>query len=249
MTGRNANRTSVRRLDLIERFVNWVTDDAFDRAKAYMVVFVAEAQHLTQRLTDAPCHAVGIRRDAFERPVDERADANHARPLRAVAHEHVLVAVDTHDHDAVIAQLVDVEIVLADAAAERGDQRADLGRRQHLVEARTLDVEDFALERQDRLRAPVAPLFGGAAGRVALDDEDLRQRRILLLTVGELAGKTRDVERALAARHLARLARRLARARRLHHLGDDEARLLRMLEQEFLQLGADRGLDDALDLG
>ena len=46
----------------------------------------------------------------------------------------------------------------ADAAAERGDERADLGRREHLVEARALDVEDLALERQDRLelagRAP-----------------------------------------------------------------------------------------------
>ena len=31
-----------------------------------------------------------------------------------------------HDDDLVVAQLVDVELVLADAGAQRGDQRADL---------------------------------------------------------------------------------------------------------------------------
>ncbi len=154
-----------------------------------------------------------------------------------------------HDDHAVIAELGDVEIVLADAGTERRDQRADLGRRQHLVEARPLDIQDLALERQDRLRAPVAALLGGAAGGVALDDEDLGQRRVFLLTVGELAREPRDIERALAPRHLARLSRRLARARRFDHLGDDEARLLRVLEEKFLQLRADRGLDHALHLG
>ncbi len=45
---------------------------------------------------------------------------------------------------------------------------------------------------------------------------------------------------------LARLARRLARPRGLAHLGEDEAGLLRVLEQEFLELRADGVLDDAL---
>ena len=120
---------------------------------------------------------------------------------------------------------------------------------EHLVEARLLDVEDLALERQDRLRAPIAALLGRAAGRIALDDEDLRQRRILLLAVGELARQARDIERALAPGHLARLARRLARARGLDDLGDDGARFLRMLEQKFAELLRHRGLDHALDLG
>ena len=109
---------------------------------------------------------------------------------------------------------------------------------EHLVEARLLDVQDLALQRQDRLRAAIAALLGGAAGGVALDDEDLGQRRILFLAVGELAGQARDIERALAAGHLARLARGLARARGLQNLVDDGARFLRMLQQEFLQLVA-----------
>ena len=94
----------------------------------------------------------------------------------------------------------------------------DLLRREHLVEARLLDVEDLAAQRQDGLVLPVAALLRRAAGRVALDDEQLRQRRIALLAVGQLAGQRAAVERALAARQLLRLARRLADARRLDAL-------------------------------
>ncbi len=68
-----------------------------------------------------------------------------------------------HDDDAVIAQLLDIEIVAADAGAQRRDQRADLVGRQHLVEARALDVEDLAAQRQHRLVLAVAALFGGTA--------------------------------------------------------------------------------------
>src|SRR4029077_12918184 len=105
-----------------------------------------------------------------------------------------------HDDDAVIARLVGVEILAADAGAERLDQVADLGRGQHLVEARALDVEDLAFERQDRLKAPVAPLLGRAASAVALDDEYLALRRIAFLAVRELAGQVGDIERGLAPR-------------------------------------------------
>ena len=38
------------------------------------------------------------------------------------------------------------------------------GRAQHLVEARALDVEDLAAQRQDRLEFAVAALLGRAAG-------------------------------------------------------------------------------------
>ena len=126
-----------------------------------------------------------------------------------------------HDDDLVVAQLVGVELVAADAGAERGDQRADLLAAQHLVEARALDVEDLAAQRQHRLEFAVAALLGGAAGRVALDDEEFGLGRIALLAVGELAGQRGDVERALAAGQFARLARRLARGGGFHHLADD----------------------------
>ena len=94
--------------------------------------------------------------------------------------------------------------------------------RQHLVEARALDVEDLAAQRQHRLVLAVAALLGGAAGRVALDDEEFGLGRIALLAIGELAGQRGDVERALAPRQLARLARGFAGGGGLDHLADDD---------------------------
>ena len=91
-------------------------------------------------------------------------------------------------------------------------------RREHAIEADLLDVEDLALERQDRLERAVAALLGGAAGGLTLDDEQLALRRIALLTVGELARQRRQLERAFALHHLARLASGLARPRREHRL-------------------------------
>src|SRR3546814_19492365 len=93
--------------------------------------------------------------------------------------------------------MVRVGLVAADAGAQRGDQRADLVRGQHAVEARAFDVEDLAPQRQHRLVLAVAALLGRAAGRVALDDEQLAERRVLFLAVGELAGQAGDIPRAL----------------------------------------------------
>ena len=98
---------------------------------------------------------------------------------------------------------------------------------QQLLVARLLDVEDLAAQRQDRLELAVAALLGGAAGGVALDDVDLAQRRVLLLAVGQLAGQAHAVEHALAARHLARLARGFARARGVDDLAADDLGVVR----------------------
>src|SRR3546814_9375603 len=49
-----------------------------------------------------------------------------------------------HDDDAVVAQLVRVVLVAADAGAQRGDHGANLVGGQHPVETRALDVEDFS---------------------------------------------------------------------------------------------------------
>src|ERR1700723_1564375 len=116
----------------------------------------------------------------------------------------------SHDNYAVIAQLVDMEVVAADAAAEGRDESAHLRRCQHLVEARLLDVEDFPLQWEDGLSTPVASLLGRAAGGVAFDQEHFGECGILLLAVRELARQPRDIERALTARHFACLARGFA---------------------------------------
>ena len=133
--------------------------------------------------------------------------------------------------------------------AERRDHRLDFVAAQHLVEAGFLDVEDLALDRQDRLEAAIAPLLRRAACRLTLDDVDLAQRRIAFLAVGELAGQRAAVERALAADEIAGLARGLARARRVDGLQDDPLRDVRVLLEERAELVVDDRFDDALDLG
>src|SRR5262249_29958604 len=129
-----------------------------------------------------------------------------------------------HDDDAVVAQLLDIEVLGADAAAEGRDHRLDLVAAQHLVAARLLDVENLALEGKDRLEAPVASLLRRSTGRFALDDVQLAERGIALLAVGELARQRAAVERALAPHEIARLARRLAGASRVGGLADDALR-------------------------
>src|SRR5262249_21310621 len=131
---------------------------------------------------------------AVEEREEQRAD------VRAV---DVRVA---HEDDRVVAELGELLVLRADPGAERRDEELDLLRRQHLVEACLLDVQDLAAEREDRLVLPVAALLRGAAGGVALDDEELRERGIPLLAVGELPGKRSAVERPLAAREVLRLA-------------------------------------------
>ena len=98
-----------------------------------------------------------------------------------------------HDDDLVIADLVDVEraflLAIADARADGGDEVLDFPVLQRAVEAGLLDVEDLAAQRQDRLGAAVAALFGGATGGVTFDNIELGFRGIALRAVGEFAGQ------------------------------------------------------------
>ena len=166
--------------------------------------------------------------------------------MRAV---HVRVG---HDDDLGVAELGDVEIVLADAGAERGDEGADFFVAEHLVDARFFDVQDFAAQRQNRLVAAVAALLGRAAGGIALDQEQLAARRIFFLAIGQLAGQAARIERALAPRQLAGLARRFAGARGVNRLGANLAAhggiLLEMLHQLLVHEARHRGLDIAVQL-
>ncbi len=152
-----------------------------------------------------------------------------------------------HDDDAVIAKLREVEVFLPDPAAERRDHRPDFIAAEHLVEARLLNVQDFPFDRQDRLETAIAPLLGGAAGGLTLDDVELAVRRIAFLAIGELAGQAAAIERPFAPHELAGLARRLARACRIHGLADDAACDARVFFEKRPQLVVDDRLDDALD--
>ena len=153
-----------------------------------------------------------------------------------------------HDHDFVIAQLGEVEI-LADARAQRRNQRAIGLVSEQFVEPRALDVEHLAAQRQDRLCASIATLFGRTPGGVAFDDEELGQLRIALRAIGQLARQRGTLERALALHDRAGFARSLASAGGRQAFVDDAARVTR-LSLEVLGQRLCRGrLDQTLDLG
>src|SRR6185436_11500015 len=184
---------------------------------------------------------VAVLDDLRELPVEERQEQ---RPdVRAV---HIRVG---HDDDPVVAELLDVEVLDPDAAAERGDHRLDLVAAEHLVEPGLLDVQNLPLERQDGLEATIASLLGRPPCRLALDDVQLAQGRIPLLAIRELSWKGAAVQGALAAHQIARLPGRLAGPCGIDRLADDAAGHRGV----FLEIGAEpvveNRLDDALDLG
>ena len=96
-----------------------------------------------------------------------------------------------HDDDAVIAQFVRVVLIAADAAAKGGDQRRHFLGREHFIEAGFLNVEDFTLQRQDRLILAVTPLLRRAARGVPFHQVQFGKRRIAFLAVCQFARQAR----------------------------------------------------------
>ena len=133
--------------------------------------------------------------------------------------------------------------------ADRGDQRLDLLVAQHLVDARPLDVQDLAADRQDRLEPRVARLLGAAAGAVTLDDEQLGLFGIARRAVGELARHRRRLEQRLAAREVARGPRRDPGPRGLQALLHRGLALGRVLFEPVGELLVGDPLDEGADLG
>src|SRR5439155_6150976 len=76
-----------------------------------------------------------------------------------------------HQNDFSVAQLGRIEVFLRNAGTERGNHGANFFVRQHLVVARFFDVEDFSLQRKNRLKTAITALFRGAAGGLAFDKE------------------------------------------------------------------------------
>ena len=136
----------------------------------------------------------------------------------------------------------------ADAGAHRLDERTDFLGRQHSVEARTLDVEDLALQRQDRLDVTVAALLGGAAGGIALDQIKFAFGGIALLAIGELAGQRSNAHHALAA-GLARLARGFPRGGGVDDLLDDRLGMSRIFLEPFRKLVGHQAFERLAHLG
>ena len=136
-----------------------------------------------------------------------------------------------HDHYGVVTELVRVEFARADTTSQRGDEGAHLGTRQHLVEPGLFNVENLALEGQDRLGATIASLFGRTTGRIPFDEEELRRGRVLFLAVGELAGQAGQIQGTFASGHFPSAPCRFPGPRGIDDLADDGLGLGGMLEQ------------------
>ena len=123
--------------------------------------FLADVDAIQRRLREVhPAVRNQLRQVAVEEREQQRGDV-------------VTVGVGVgQDDDLAVAQPGDVE-ALAHAAAERGDEIGKLLVLEHLRQRHPLGVHDLAAQRQDRLLRPVATLLRRAAGRIALDDEQL----------------------------------------------------------------------------
>src|SRR5215210_5352991 len=88
-----------------------------------------------------------------------------------------------HDHDLVVAGLLDVE-GLPHTGPDSGDHGLYLDVGEYLVHIGLLDVEDLAPQRQYGLEVPLPPLLGASTSRITLDDVQLAPCRVLGRTIG-----------------------------------------------------------------
>ena len=154
-----------------------------------------------------------------------------------------------HDDDLVIAQFLDREIACAYARPQGRDHHADLFGREHFVEPGLLHVEDLPLEREDGLEAPVASLLGRAAGRVPLDEIDLGELRIALLTVCQFSRECSRVEGSFTPRQIARFPSSFTGARGIDDLFDDALHLARVFLEVFSEALVHHLLDPGFNVG
>ena len=96
--------------------------------------------------------------------------------------------------DLAVADAADV-LGVADVDADGGDEAGDLLVADELLGAGLFDVEHLAAQRQDGLEVAVAAALGRAAGRLSLDEEQLRFVAVAGGAVHELAGQPAAGER------------------------------------------------------
>ena len=184
---------------------------------------------------------------AFDEPLHLAVDEGKEQGADVGA-VHVSIG---HDDDFVVAGFVGVEaanvvVALADAGAKGGDEGSDFLVAEDLVEAGFLAIDDFASERENGLKAPVAALFGGATGGITFDEVNFAEGWIAFGAVGEFAGQAAARECAFAD-GFAGFARGFAGACGVERFVDDAFRDGRVGFEEELKLIANDALDDAID--
>ena len=116
--------------------------------------------------------------------------------------------------------------------------------REHLAERRLLGVEHLAAQRQDGLELAVAALLGGAAGGVALDDEQLALAGSVELQSASLPGRLSRCDTADLRCTCSTAAREALRARAARMTRSAMAvACVRFCSRWFSSAGADEGVD------
>src|SRR5204862_145817 len=126
--------------------------------------------------------------------------------------------------------------------AERDADVVHLLRREQLGGVHLPRVQDLAAQRHDRLRLAIACLLRGPAGRVALDEEELRLARLLDRAVRELARQRRARDDPLAHDLLGLLETALRVFDRERRLGEPVAVADRLREVLLESAGVDPAL-------
>ena len=103
-----------------------------------------------------------------------------------------------HQNDFPVPNLGGIEIILGNAGAQRGDHGANFLVRQHLVVAGFFDVENLALQRQNRLESPVASLLRRSTSGLALNQKQFAAIRIALRAIRQLPWQTAGIQRAFS---------------------------------------------------
>ena len=175
--------------------------------------------------------------DQTEVPIEEREKKR--ADVRTV---HVCVGCDD---DLVVSQLRDIKDI-PDGCPERDDERADLDRREHAVDTRTLDVQYLAAQRQDGLRPTVSSLLRASACGIAFDDEEFGLFGTLYLAIGEFPRERHAFKRSLAKHRVFRRFCRLTRLKREQDLVHNGACVVRILLEEGRERFAEHGRDRTL---
>jgi len=113
-----------------------------------------------------------------------------------------------HDDNFAVAGFFEVKVA-ADSAAERRNHGPDFGVVQNRVQAGFFDIENFAAQRQDRLKTAVPSLFRRTARRIALHQIDFRLHRIPDRTIGQFSRQGTNFQGAFPPGQFAGFSRRI----------------------------------------
>ena len=154
-----------------------------------------------------------------------------------------------HDNDAMITELVDIELIRADTGTQCRNQGRDLLGRKHFLVSGFFDVQHLAAQRQDRLEFAVSSLFCRTARRIPFDEIQFTHGRIFFLTVGQFCGKAKSIQNTFPACQFTCLACRFTGTGGLDDFRANDFCVVRLFLQEVGQGFRDDFLDRATDFG